>query len=1158
MKGEALHAARQVLDRLFAQDPSNLWGAPVNTALYSDYLSVVKRPIDLGTVRARVESYATMAAFAADVRLVYENSALYCKARFPDVAKGARTILRKFDKECQGPLRPFLQPAARSAWGDDGAASAARQPAAAGPPREKLPMTDAVDSAVVRGPGQPMDLNKLEVRHRSGVYRRDVGAWVRDARRIAANCLRYNVDVRFPELRNAGRAWLAAVEKEVEHKLRPALRAAGATDVELDKAVPRLLPRYEKILSAVEDAVLNVYDGGVQRCYAFISPITAYYDAREQGQKRTLDDYLRAVPEPMCVNEVFRRLLEGDYKRPDDVARDVELIFANCRAYYGPRGSGRVLHGDADADAYCELAKLFSARWKAKLPDLAKAPAKRDDRRPSPSSKPPAAKPPPKRGLAAKILDALRAVKHPDGQEAALGFLHENMLPPEQGEYATAIGGAHNTRDFNRIEAKARGGGYRNLQAFGDDVAKCFANARAWKARVEFLHRGSPEAWCSQKPIAGAIVEGADLLAPLLRTYLAEAPVEAPKSVPKLKIKKLARPPPPPSALAQSAAHVALTSPAPARGGRRARRPKKKRAPGDVARSPAAAREPWVAQADRLFDRVRKHEWVKPDGYYGKVVGWHRPAVEAFPLIRHEYLAKIARPMDLGQAVVDDLVLVFDNAIAFNADAATGVNGPKDDLAAKMVDIASHMKHVIHHWALEFFKDEDGAAASSAATRDTAATRNGVCRDDYAVDAVDAALAGDAAAPAPAPPPEKPKGKSIEKPKLPPRAQARFDARRARDAAVWPSTLKYNPKGIGEARQVLRGVRKQHLKKHSQWFEKPCWRGVPDYSQFVSQPTCLERVDARLSLCARDRANLLDAAAAAAGIDDDKQLEPYETMGDFAAECKRIFDNALAYNERYRNDALFALALEGYERVKREEILLRWDKSTARGLNVEAAERREEHLQQRAVAKRKIEEMAARDRTSTRAKREKLLRVLGRAAVVSLDVLDARGGAQRHDGERGPDRPRLRDPAAAVEAAPLVAAPGVDVSRRRDAAAKAVANAVLQALGGDASGGSGEAAAQRCAALRRDERCRRALASVGGGARLAPCRDPRRATRRRELLVGGFLPVGESRALLATQPEATRRGGVDGVEAAFFFVVGGARLWIGGLAVAHEVLAYTN
>ena len=89
-------------------------------------------------------------------------------------------------------------------------------------------------------------------------------------------------------------------------------------------------------------------------------------------------------------------------------------------------------------------------------------------------------------------------------------------------------------------------------------------------------------------------------------------------------------------------------------------------------------------------------------------------------------------------------------------------------------------------------------------------------------------------------------------------------------------------------------MRKQHLKKHSQWFEKPCWRGVPDYSQFVSQPTCLERVDARLSLCARDRANLLDAAAAAAGIDDDKQLEPYETMGDFAAECKRIFDNVVA------------------------------------------------------------------------------------------------------------------------------------------------------------------------------------------------------------------------------------------------------------------------
>ena len=42
------------------------------------------------------------------------------------------------------------------------------------------------------------------------------------------------------------------------------------------------------------------------------------------------------------------------------------------------------------------------------------------------------------------------------------------------------------------------------------------------------------------------------------------------------------------------------------------------------------------------------------------------------------------------------------------------------------------------------------------------------------------------------------------------------------------------------------------------------------------------------------RANLLDAAAAAAGIDDDKQLEPYETMGDFAAECKRIQEERTA------------------------------------------------------------------------------------------------------------------------------------------------------------------------------------------------------------------------------------------------------------------------
>ena len=44
----------------------------------------------------------------------------------------------------------------------------------------------------------------------------------------------------------------------------------------------------------------------------------------------------------------------------DDCVRDVDRIFANCVTYYGPGGSGRALHGDADADAYVELARVFA------------------------------------------------------------------------------------------------------------------------------------------------------------------------------------------------------------------------------------------------------------------------------------------------------------------------------------------------------------------------------------------------------------------------------------------------------------------------------------------------------------------------------------------------------------------------------------------------------------------------------------------------------------------------------------------------------------------------------------------------------------------------------------------------------------------------------
>ena len=68
MHAQAQRAAREVLDRLAAQDPVGYYNQPVDVAYLPGYSTVVKRPMDLGTIRGRLATYATVDAFAADAR----------------------------------------------------------------------------------------------------------------------------------------------------------------------------------------------------------------------------------------------------------------------------------------------------------------------------------------------------------------------------------------------------------------------------------------------------------------------------------------------------------------------------------------------------------------------------------------------------------------------------------------------------------------------------------------------------------------------------------------------------------------------------------------------------------------------------------------------------------------------------------------------------------------------------------------------------------------------------------------------------------------------------------------------------------------------------------------------------------------------------------
>lgn len=71
----------QILDSLIASGDSEEFREPVDWVGLglTDYLDVIKRPMDLGTVRKQLEQgvYSTPHECAADVRLIWDNCRLY-------------------------------------------------------------------------------------------------------------------------------------------------------------------------------------------------------------------------------------------------------------------------------------------------------------------------------------------------------------------------------------------------------------------------------------------------------------------------------------------------------------------------------------------------------------------------------------------------------------------------------------------------------------------------------------------------------------------------------------------------------------------------------------------------------------------------------------------------------------------------------------------------------------------------------------------------------------------------------------------------------------------------------------------------------------------------------------------------------------------------
>lgn len=66
-------------------------------------------------------------------------------------------------------------------------------------------------------------------------------------------------------------------------------------------------------------------------------------------------DYYTIITSPMDLGTIKDRLLRGGYASPEEVLRDVELVWSNCRTYNRP---GEVVYNDGEA-----CASMFATAW---------------------------------------------------------------------------------------------------------------------------------------------------------------------------------------------------------------------------------------------------------------------------------------------------------------------------------------------------------------------------------------------------------------------------------------------------------------------------------------------------------------------------------------------------------------------------------------------------------------------------------------------------------------------------------------------------------------------------------------------------------------------------------------------------------------------------
>lgn len=704
-----------------------------------------------------------------------------------------------------------------------------------------------------------MDLGTMTLKLEKNEYR-DLNEFVLDLRRVFGNCLRYNTSIK-DSFRPLGMDMLMTAEQLMAHFI--------------GEAEPTYLPLLYcwRLCVGILDALLNVTNpvDGHQTAHYFLHPVSFFFGGVFPS------DYLDKITKPMDFGTVTSNLLEGTYQTVREFSNDCRLVVENCMTYYSDKVDGKVFTDQAG-----RLHALINQQLVALERYDVSEKAKEARAQATSWSNVRLEKPPP--DVLLGMLVELRTMQYVD----RLTKLSEPAMRPfektvDLSEYRDYLQFVRTPMCLEQVERKVKMGQYDTPEDFEYDVHLIFKNCEAYNApkksehmvalgkyatkifRKLFIQRmkayENPElavdkkrsstSPASEQPMKKVKVEsgstqGAPRIliasASIASTPVATVVVNAPPRAKSVSLK-------PPSGVSGKVksnsvvlSNVKPNQPVPLHV---AIAQVKERFP---LRRPYKLLQDWEGSCAKFFKELMRHPWIS--AARPKFI-FHVPVPVLFPELRDAYVNKVKRPMDLTTAeakllqgglysspqdFVDDVALVFANAIAFNKAG----RDEGDPLSIAYYDASIHLLRYTRWLSLEWL-------------------------DSYLIEDPHMDPLGENNMPPSSWKLSKAnhqKGQEeMQRIVLQEHIEKSFEG----DRYTWMET---------ECEKLLKSLRHQSDLRYMTFFLQPAF--PPDYTAYISKPIAWENCYKAL------------------------QKRQYERMGDIVEDLRLIFVNALKYNSRHQ------------------------------------------------------------------------------------------------------------------------------------------------------------------------------------------------------------------------------------------------------------------